>query len=420
MIPKFITCALTCAAICGVVADGRSLSGNPTTIPYTLERWRQEKFGTGVNAGNAADDADPDGDGVPNLLEYAFGSDPTAGYSAVASPSVCVAGDNLVISYFRRVAATDVAYTVEESEDLITWRVVDATPAVLPADDGVDLVQVSVPLAGRASLMLRVRVTALPPTATGSMGDDLNGNGLPDAWELARGWTVTAGLIPPGHGRDDDPDGDGLTNLEEFGLGTNPDNPDRPDSDGDGLPDFDEAFLTGTDPRTPYSAGDPAYDDSYGARGYAAVERWSGFAGGAPALDAFRESSAVNLPAEAGLTRTRTLTKSLLLKGVPTPGGVIERVRGWITPSVSGLHTLSVTLEAGSEAGEALLRLSPGAPSDSAPFLAEDLVRLTPEPGNLTRGAPVSLEAGVTYYYELWLRKPDATSDARLDCAPQR
>jgi hypothetical protein len=43
-----------------------------------IEKWRHRYFGTVANAGDAADTADPDGDAVPNLLEYALGSDPRA------------------------------------------------------------------------------------------------------------------------------------------------------------------------------------------------------------------------------------------------------------------------------------------------------------------------------------------------------
>lgn len=52
--------------------------------------------------------------------------------------------------------------------------------------------------------------------------DDLNGNGLPDDWESAHGWFVTPGVIEPGHGANDDPDIDGITNQQEFSLGLDP------------------------------------------------------------------------------------------------------------------------------------------------------------------------------------------------------
>gem|GEM_PF-2243731 len=92
-------------------------------------------------------------------------------------------------------------------------------------------------------------------------------DGIPDLW-LATNFTtilLNGGLstIHP----DDDPDGDGLTNMEEFLSGTNPNNPDtdgdglsdgneiswsldpnNPDSDGDGLSDGDEIYVYFTDP----------------------------------------------------------------------------------------------------------------------------------------------------------------------------
>ena len=40
------------------------------------QSWRHQYFGTTANAGNAADNANPSGDGIPNLLKYALGLDP--------------------------------------------------------------------------------------------------------------------------------------------------------------------------------------------------------------------------------------------------------------------------------------------------------------------------------------------------------
>ena len=49
---------------------------------------------------------------------------------------------------------------------------------------------------------------------------DSNGNGLPDAWETRYFGSLNA----PGGGADEDPDGDGLTNAQEYHAGTNPRN----------------------------------------------------------------------------------------------------------------------------------------------------------------------------------------------------
>ncbi|MCP5533152.1 MAG: hypothetical protein H7A48_08265 [Akkermansiaceae bacterium] len=45
-------------------------------LGMTSEGWRQIRFGTTANSGDAANLADPDHDGIPNLLEFAFGLDP--------------------------------------------------------------------------------------------------------------------------------------------------------------------------------------------------------------------------------------------------------------------------------------------------------------------------------------------------------
>lgn len=43
-----------------------------------IEQWRLANFGTAASSGDAADSADPDGDGSINLAEYAFSGDPNA------------------------------------------------------------------------------------------------------------------------------------------------------------------------------------------------------------------------------------------------------------------------------------------------------------------------------------------------------
>ncbi len=61
-----------------------------------------------------------------------------------------------------------------------------------------------------------------------------------------------------------DPDQDGLTNIEEYTYGTDPNNP---DSDGDGLADGDEVHVFGGSPLNQRTAGNPDYDDADNAAG---------------------------------------------------------------------------------------------------------------------------------------------------------
>lgn len=56
-----------------------------------------------------------------------------------------------------------------------------------------------------------------------------------------------------------DPDHDGLTNVEEYKLGADPNNS---DSDQDGLADGDEAHVFGTNPLNAHTASDSRYSDA--------------------------------------------------------------------------------------------------------------------------------------------------------------
>jgi len=58
-----------------------------------------------------------------------------------------------------------------------------------------------------------------------------------------------------------DSDSDGLTDLQEAFLGTNPNNP---DTDGDGLTDGDEVFVYHTNPNSQDSDGDGVIDQPFG------------------------------------------------------------------------------------------------------------------------------------------------------------
>jgi len=66
------------------------------------------------------------------------------------------------------------------------------------------------------------------------------GDGIPDDWKVAHGLDPNDPYLAM-----EDPDHDGLTNLEEYQNGTDPNNP---DTDGDGLSDGDEVHIYHTNP----------------------------------------------------------------------------------------------------------------------------------------------------------------------------
>jgi parallel beta-helix repeat protein len=80
---------------------------------------------------------------------------------------------------------------------------------------------------------------------------DADGDGMPDGWELDNG------LLPWQDDSQADPDGDSLTNVDEYVNGCNPNDP---DTDDDGLTDFEEVVSYGTDPLSADSDGDGLTD----------------------------------------------------------------------------------------------------------------------------------------------------------------
>ncbi|MEN9841090.1 MAG: hypothetical protein RL376_890, partial [Verrucomicrobiota bacterium] len=122
-----------------------------------LDSWRLATFGTDANTGPAADLADPDTDGLPNLLEYAFGTSPGSAASS-AAPAVSLLPaptSKLQLSFLR--ARSDLTYTVETSSDLLNWSAIATNPGAVSPTIPVTVTDVATPAPRR---FLRLRVTA--------------------------------------------------------------------------------------------------------------------------------------------------------------------------------------------------------------------------------------------------------------------
>ncbi len=103
------------------------------------DEWRFVNFGTTSNSGSAADDANPSGDGMNNLLKYALGLNANQSGSSEALNAQINPNRNLALTFIR--ARSDLTYTVEASNDLINWSDVAVNPgavgtAVTVTDEG--------------------------------------------------------------------------------------------------------------------------------------------------------------------------------------------------------------------------------------------------------------------------------------------
>ncbi len=138
--------------------------------PYAA--WRFQHFGTDFDTLAAADHhADPDGDLLPNLLEYAFLADPHIP-SPEALPAATIltaeASPYLGIRFPRRPAPAELLYLVQMSADLNAWtdgssysdRTNVPATAVTLDTGSVDpaIIRMTAPLSDRPSAFLRVLV----------------------------------------------------------------------------------------------------------------------------------------------------------------------------------------------------------------------------------------------------------------------
>jgi ELWxxDGT repeat protein len=95
---------------------------------YTREDWRLARFGSSQNAGPAADDQDPDHDGLSNMVEYAFGLDPLR-WDAAGLPKGREEYSAMIFEYTHPESMEDVSYGVEWSSTMQpgTWTPVADT-----------------------------------------------------------------------------------------------------------------------------------------------------------------------------------------------------------------------------------------------------------------------------------------------------
>jgi len=131
-------------------------SATPVNSGTALQLWRQSKFGSSANSGNGADAFDADSDGIPNLLEYALGTEPLTPNSGSAA-TVARSGNFLTLG-FHHIGDATLVYSIEGTNDVSgSWTTVQTYQAFSAAGD--EVYQDTVSLATQPRRFLRLRVT---------------------------------------------------------------------------------------------------------------------------------------------------------------------------------------------------------------------------------------------------------------------
>ena len=107
---------------------GSRISTDTFRTAYTRPTWRTASFGAAASTLVSGDDQDPDGDGLSNLIEYAFGLDPNRS-DAAALPQPSRSGSEMIYEFTHPEGQEDMLYGVEWSPSLASgsWTAIPDT-----------------------------------------------------------------------------------------------------------------------------------------------------------------------------------------------------------------------------------------------------------------------------------------------------
>lgn len=132
------------------------------------QSWRKQHFDTTANSGDAADDADPDHDGIVNLLEWACNLNPkvvgTLPLSMVSGSSGPDAAFEFIYTRSKSAKNAGTVYSVEWNNTLPGtaegWSTTGVTESIVSGNAETEQVKALVPQEGQNKRFVRLRVTS--------------------------------------------------------------------------------------------------------------------------------------------------------------------------------------------------------------------------------------------------------------------
>ena len=127
-------------------------------IDPPMQHWTFTAFGEQANDPAIAGPlADPDNDGLPNVVERALGQSPL---SASQGPQSSVTDGYLSLEFFEAIGTSDLTYTVKASADLMSWSGANLGEVQRTPEPGGTRVKVrdQMPIAGTPRRFLRLEV----------------------------------------------------------------------------------------------------------------------------------------------------------------------------------------------------------------------------------------------------------------------
>lgn len=135
----------------GIVSTAAYLSiAGASTFTEWAQTW-------GLPPGSSGMSDDPNGDGIPNLMAYAFGLAPNQN-AVPFMPASEISGNTLRCYYRRSKSAVGIAWSAEVSSDLTHWTASGVSHQLISSNSSVETWRASVPILNGQPNFIRVKI----------------------------------------------------------------------------------------------------------------------------------------------------------------------------------------------------------------------------------------------------------------------